>query len=276
MEDAGRAALKRTIFFLSDHTGLTAEAIGRSLLSQFQGIDYDVVHRSFLHSMEKIEKVVQEIDHIASESGSRPIIFSTLVDPAFRKRLKACNGLVIDYFETFTGVLEDELQTASCHKYGQVHSMTNANAYHDRIDAVNFALTNDDGTIVRNYPAADLILLGVSRSGKTPTCLYMALQYSILAANYPLTEDDLESRSLPESLQPFQEKLYGLTIDAYQLQRIRQERRATGRYATLEQCQWEISAAEKLYKRHRIPYIDTTTMSVEEIATKILAKTRRI
>jgi len=268
--------LKRTVFFLSDHTGLTAEAIGRSLLSQFQGMEYEVVHWSFLHSREKIVKVVQEINRIAGESDQRPIVFSTLVDPEMRNSVMESQGLVIDYFDTFTNVLEQELQIPSSHKYGQVHSMSNANAYHDRIHAVNFALTNDDGSIIKNYPAADLILLGVSRSGKTPTCLYMGLQYSILAANYPLTEDDLESMSLPKPLQPYKDKLYGLTIDAFQLQRIRQERRSTGRYATLEQCQQEISAAEKLYKRHHIPFIDTTTMSVEEIAAKILAQTGRI
>ena len=268
--------MKRTVFFLSDHTGLTAEAIGRSLLSQFQGLDYEVIHWSFLHSREKIDKVAEEINRLAAESGQRPIIFSTLVDPEMRRKIMASQGLVIDYFDAFTNVLEQELHMPSSHRYGQVHSMTNANAYHDRIHAVNFALTNDDGTIIKNYPLADLILLGVSRSGKTPTCLYMGLQYSILAANYPLTEDDLESTTLPEPLQPYKDKLYGLTIDAFQLQRIRQERRSTGRYATLEQCQWEVSAAEKLYKRHRIPFIDTTTMSVEEIAAKILAKTGRI
>ena len=268
--------MKRSVFFLSDHTGLTAEAMGRSLLSQFQDVEYDITQWSFLDSREKILKVVREINKAAAETGSHPLIFSTLVDPEIRNCLKECQGLVMDYFEAFTGVLEKELQLPSSHRHGQVHSMVNANAYHNRIHAVNFALTNDDGAIIKNYPLADIILLGVSRSGKTPTCLYMGLQYGILAANYPLTEDDLETITLPKALQPHQDKLYGLTIDAYQLQRIRQERRATGRYATLEQCQWEISAAEKLYRRYRIPFIDTTSMSIEEIAAKMLAKLGKI
>lgn len=249
--------------------------MGKSLLSQFPDIEYDITQWSFLRSKEKIIKAVGEINQAADESGSRPLVFSTLVNPELRNRLKECQGLVMDYFESFTDVLEKELQLPSSHRHGQVHSMANANAYHDRIHAVNFAMTNDDGAVIKNYPLADIILLGVSRSGKTPTCLYMGLQYSILAANYPLTEDDLENNSLPKVLQPHRDKLYGLTIDGYQLQRIRQERRATGRYATLEQCQWEISAAEKLYQRHRIPFIDTTAMSIEEIAAKILAKLGR-
>ena len=261
---------KRTVIILSDHTGLTAEAMGRSLLSQFRNFDYELIHWSFQDSKEKVLDAVSKIDAIAEDSANRPIVFSTLVDPGIRDCLKKSRGLIIDYFEAFTSILEQELDMPSTNIRGQIHGMGNANDYTHRIQAMNYALSNDDGAITRNYPNADLILLGVSRSGKTPTCLYMGMHHGVLAANYPLTDDDLEKDSLPETLQPYVKKLYGLTISADQLQRIRQERRSTGRYANLEQCEWEISQAEKLYKRYQIPYIDTTAMSIEEITTKIL------
>lgn len=242
-----------------------------SLLSQFGDMEYDIIHQSFIDNKEKILDAVDQINQTATADNNPPLVFSTLVNPDLRIHLKECHALVFDYFESFTAILEDELGLTASHKHGQVHSMADANAYRDRIQAVNFALTNDDGAITRNYPTADLILLGVSRSGKTPTCLYMGLQYSVLAANYPLTEDDLHTPQLPPALQSYKDKLYGLTIDPFQLQRIRQERRSQGRYASLEQCQWEVDAAEKLYRRHQIPFINTTAMSIEEIAAKMLS-----
>lgn len=263
--------MKRTVIILSDHTGLTAEAMGHSLLSQFKDFEYDIVHWSFLDTEEKIHHAVAQINNIAAVSGQRPIIFSTLVDPEIRDYLKQSNSLILDYFESYTGALEEELQMPSTYIRGQTHGMANTHAYTNRIQAVNYALNNDDGAVTRNYPTADLILLGVSRSGKTPTCLYMAMHYGVLVANYPLTEDDLDKTDLPAVLQPHIDKLYGLTIQAEQLQRIRKERRANGRYATLEQCVWEIQQAEKLYQGHQIPFIDTTAMSIEEITTKILS-----
>lgn len=268
--------MKRTVFFLSDHTGLTAEAMGRSLLTQFGQLEYDVIQWPFLDSMDKIRNVVRQINHVANESQvGRPLIFSTLVDPKMRTCLKESSGLVMDYFEAFTGILEQELHSTSAHIHGQVHSMANANAYQNRITAVNFALANDDGAVTRNYDRAEVILIGVSRSGKTPTCLYMGLQHGVLAANYPLTEDDLHQSSLPNSLKPHKHKLYGLTIAPPHLQKIRQERRAHGRYATLEQCTWEVERAETLYRMNQVRSIDTTSMSIEEIAARILADMRK-
>jgi len=265
--------MKRTVFFLSDHTGITAEALGRSLLSQFDGLEYDTVHWPFLDTPAKIDKVIQRIGRAAQTDNTRPLVFSTLVDPGLRQLLYASSALVFDFFDTFTGQLEQELGVSSSQKHGRVHSMDNRNAYDERIHAVNFALTNDDGAVTKNYIAAELILLGVSRCGKTPTCLYLGLQYGILAANYPITEDDLGGDSLPANLRSYREKLYGLTIDPRQLQRIRKERRPHGRYAQLEQCILEVRETEDMYHRFRIPYIDTTSMSVEEIAATLLQKT---
>ena len=264
---------KRSVFFLSDHTGLTAESVGRSLLAQFKELEYEVVQWPFIDSMDKMRNVVRHINKLANENAPRPLVFSTFVDPAIRQCLKESQALVFDTFDAFTGLLESELGIESSYQYGLVHGMGNSSAYQERIHAVNFALNNDDGAITRNYPSASLILIGVSRSGKTPTCLYMGMQYGILAANYPLTDDDLERHSLPAALTPYKDRLFGLTIDVHQLQRIRKERRPNGRYSSLEQCRYEINQAEALFKRHNIPVIDTTSMSVEEIAARIMART---
>ena len=264
---------KRSVFFLSDHTGLTAEAVGRSLLGQFKDLEYEIIQWPFIDTIEKMRNVVRQINKLANEHAPRPIVFSTFVDPKIRQSLKESQALVFDTFDAFTGALESELGMASSHRYGLVHGMGSGNAYKERIHAVNFALNNDDGAITRNYPSAELILVGVSRSGKTPTCLYMGMQYGIMAANYPLTEDDLESHKLPPALLPYKDKLFGLSIDVHQLQRIRKERRPNGRYASLEQCRYEINQSEALFKRHNIPVIDTTAMSVEEIAARIMTRT---
>ena len=264
--------MKRKVVILSDHTGLTAEAMGHSLLSQFKDLEYETTQWTFLDTREKVLKAVDQLNEIAEETGQRPIVFSTLVDPEIRQCLQQSNSLIFDYFDAFTAPLENELGMKSTYIRGQIHGASDANDYKNRIQAVNYALSNDDGAITKNYPTADLILLGVSRSGKTPTCLYIGMQYGLLAANYPLTEDDLNNPYLPKAVQAFSDKLYGLTIDPNQLQRIRKERRSTGRYANLDQCEWEISQAENLYRRHRIPFIDTTAMSIEEITTKILSR----
>ena len=142
-----------------------------------------------------------------------------------------------------------------------------------RIEATNYALSNDDGGITKHYDKADIILLGISRSGKTPTCLYMALQYGIYAANFPLTEEDLENSMIPESLKPHRKKLFGLTISAERLRQIRKEQRAIGNYASIKQISYDIREAEKLYIKNSIKFVDTSELSIEEISGKILEKT---
>ncbi|EGV52285.1 MULTISPECIES: posphoenolpyruvate synthetase regulatory kinase/phosphorylase PpsR [sulfur-oxidizing symbionts] len=261
---------KRSVFFLSDHTGITVEAMGRSLLSQFPALEYDTVHWPFIDTIEKAKRAAGRINQETMRSGARPLVFSTLVDPTLRACFRDSAGLIFDFFEHFTQPIEEELQIPSAPALGRLHSIGKQNAYNERIHAVNYALTNDDGAVTRNYDSADLILIGVSRSGKTPTCLFMGLQHGILAANYPLTDDDLDDQNLPRVLQPYVEKLYGLTIDPRQLQRIRKERRANGRYSSFEQCLSEVQRAERLFKRHNIRFLDTTAMSIEEIAARLL------
>lgn len=266
-------AQQRSVFFLSDHTGITSETLGRSLLSQFEGIDFKMSNWPFLDNLEKANDAVLRINKAAFEDGTRPLVFSTLVNPEVRKVIGTCQAVVFDFFDAFNDRLESELGVQSSHVTGRSHGMGNFRAYTARIDALNFALANDDGMTSSNYSASDVILLGVSRSGKTPTSLYLALQFGILAANYPLTEEDLENGTLPRQLYNYRDRLFGLTIDADRLQQIRSERYPDSRYATMKQCQFELQTVEQLYRREGIRFLNTTTMSIEEIATTIVQQT---
>lgn len=265
--------MRRTVFFVSDQTGVTAETLGHSLLTQFEGYEFDLVTLPFLDTLDKLDEALEQIEQRANEQGIGPIVFSTLVHSELRQHFVPSQGLLIDIFDTCLPMLEGELRTKSANKAGQAHGLVDSIRYDQRMDATNYALNNDDGARTNDYDRADIILTGVSRSGKTPTCLYLALSYGIYAANYPLSEDDLESGQLPLVLQGQKDKLYGLTIEAGRLQQIRRERRATGSYATMPQVSFEIRAAEAMFRRYKIPYIDTTRSSVEELASTLLVNT---
>lgn len=261
--------MKRTAFFVSDGTGITAEAIGHSLLSQFDKIELKLVTRPYINSIEKAETIVQQINEAAENDGLRPLVFETILNRDISFTLQQSKGFIINIFASFLGSLEQELNMEATGSVGKTHSISNS--YVDRIDAINFALDNDDGSRTRFYDRADIILVGVSRSGKTPSCLYMAMQYGIRAANYPLTEEDMEGRKLPEPLRDYKNKLFGLTIDVDRLVAIRNERRSNSRYASYAQCEFEIREVEALLTRENIPYVNSTHFSVEEIAAKIMA-----
>ena len=265
---------RRTVFFLSDQTGVTAETLGHSLLTQFEGQQFEKITLPFIDSVDKAEAALRQINAVSVEEGIRPIIFSTLIDSNLRKVFMEASALYLGFFESFVAPLERELQVTSSHMVGRAHGMTDAVAYDKRIEATNFALIYDDGAKTTGYDEADVILIGVSRTGKTPTCLYLAMTYGIFAANYPLAEDELESGDLPSALEPYRDKLFGLTISAERLRRIRTERRPSGRYASMQQVTFELRAAEGLFRRCQIPNIDTTRCSIEEISSKILSSTK--
>ncbi len=262
--------LKRTVFFVSDQTGITAETLGHSLMTQFDGIEFKQITVPFISTVDKAREAVRKIDLVAKQEGVRPVIFSTLVQEEVRDVVRQSDAFFLDFFDPFLIPLEQELKTQSSHAMSRSHRMADTHAYATRIDATNFALANDDGSVVRDYERADVVLVGVSRSGKTPTCLYLAMQYGIFAANYPLTEDDLESRRIPAPLEPYARKLFGLTIRPDRLQQIRNERRPDSRYASASQVTFEVRAAESLFERHGLPVIDTTECSIEEISSRIL------
>ncbi len=264
---------ERTVFFLSDQTGVTAETLGHSLLTQFDAHNFRQVTLPFIDTEDKAREAVQKINEAASNADARPIVFSTLVQDEFRSAVREADGLHLDIFDVFLEPLEDELQQKSTHMAGRAHGMSDIESYMKRIEATNFALANDDGGITRDYEKADVILVGVSRSGKTPTCLYLALQYGVYAANFPLTDEELDSGSLPEILAKLKSKLFGLTIAPTRLQQIRRERRALGKYSSAQQVRYELREAEKIFKKYSIPYVDTTEFSIEEISSRILDST---
>lgn len=261
---------KRTAFFVSDSTGITAQTLGQSLLAQFKNQPIRQVVIPYVDSHAKAQEAVKRINRAFAEDGSQPIVFDTIVASNIRDILASSSGYMIDILSTFLKPLENLLQAESSYTVGKSHGSTEDASYRSRINAVHYALENDDGVRTSHYEQADLILLGVSRSGKTPTCLYLALQFGIYAANYPLTEDDLENLELPKSLLPYKNKLFGLTIEPARLSAIRSERRQNSRYASLKQCEYEVREVEATFRRLGIPYIDATHFSIEEIAAKIL------
>ena len=266
---------ERTVFFVSDGTGITAETFGNSILAQFPARPRHV-RRPFIDNVDKAHHVVEEINQAALREGRRPIVFITLIDDDVRAIVtgERCKGLVLDMFLTFVEPLEQEFGVKSNHRVGRFDDASQSQEYHERIEAINFSLAHDDGQSSRNLDVADVILLGVSRSGKTPTSLYLAMQHGIKAANYPLIPEDFERGRLPTSLGPHKRKCFGLTIDPTRLAQIRNERRPASRYAALENCRYEVSEAESMMRREGISWLSSTHKSIEEIATTILRDLR--
>ena len=266
---------ERTVFFVSDGTGITAETFGNSILAQFSTRARHV-RRPFVDSVEKAAQVVEEINEVARHEGRRPIVFITLVRDEVLDIVAGpgCNGLVLDMFKSFVEPLEVEFGLKSNHRIGRFSDASQSQEYNDRIEAINFSLAHDDGQSARNLQTADVILVGVSRSGKTPTSLYLAMQHGIKAANYPLIPEDFDRACLPATLAPYKAKCFGLTIDPERLSQIRHERRPGSRYASLDNCRFEVREAEELMRRSGISWLSSTHKSIEEIATTILRDIR--
>lgn len=265
---------KRTVFIVSDHTGITAQTLARTLLSQFNGLAYEPVLLPFTDNESKVRAAREHIDTARARNGSRPIVLSTLTDSRLRALLRESDALVLDLFDAFIGAMERELSHPATPVVGRAHGLSDREAGRQRMQAVKFALSADDGVNEKAYADADVILLGVSRTGKTPTCLYLAMQCGLKAANYPLSEEELQQGELPPVLAPHRERLVGLVTDPLALQRIRDERRPDSRYSSLGRCQQEVRASTELFRSARIPFIDTTHCSVEEVASRILQARR--
>ncbi len=266
----------RTIFFVSDSTGITVEKLGHSLLSQFPDINFQTVSLRYVDSKKKAESLRVEIEDAAKKTGMPPIIFSTLVESELREIVRTDAAVLLDLFEIFIGLLEVPLNQKATPTAGHAHYVAEPDKYMARMDAVNYALRYDDGLGVgeSGYAQADVILLGVSRCGKTPVCLYLAMQYGIFAANYPLVDEDLQTAALPASLRAFKPKLFALTIEPLRLQKIRTRRQTGEEYAKIAQCRREVAQAETLFSENQLIVLDTSTISIEEIATQILMQLR--
>jgi len=267
-----QALCNRTIFFVSDGTGITAETFGNAILAQFS-LEAHHIRLPFTDSVDKAHQAVRQINHTAEGDGSKPIVFTTLVNMEVLQVInEGCKEkcMLLDMFGTFVNPLEVELGIKSNHRIGRFSDVSKSKAYHDRIEAINFSLAHDDGQSNTDLEQSDVILVGVSRSGKTPTSLYLAMQYGLKASNYPLIPEDFERQHLPPAIVPHKKKIFGLTIQAARLSEIRNERRPNSRYANLANCQMEVAEAESMMRRAGIRWLSTTTKSIEEIATTIL------
>lgn len=260
----------RAVFFVSNSTGITVETLGRSLLYQFSSTQFESHSLRFIDSVHKSQSAVDIINATELKTGLRPIIFSSLDKPELRKILSAANGLYLDVFDQLTSSIEEELGYEAKLSGGHVHGIIDDEYYSERIDAVNFSLKTDDGVGSRGYSQADVILTGASRTGKTPTSLYLAMHYGLKAANYPLVDEELDSLKLPNILCEYKDKIFGLIVTPERLHRIRTKRRADSTYSSLSQCQYEIRQTESLFQENNISYFDVSTMSIEEAASNIM------
>jgi len=269
-----RDSYERTVFFVSDGTGITAETLGHAVLAQFETLYYRQARLPFVNSVDKAVEAVIRINEARQRDGNRPIIFSTLVNPEVNAELRKADALLMDLIESFVQPLERELGLKSSHSIGRSHKITDSDDYKRRIEAINFSLAHDDGQSAKGLAQADVILVGVSRSGKTPTSLYLAMQYGVKAANYPLIPEDFERDELPPALPEYRSKLFGLSIAPERLAEVRNERRPNSRYASLENCRQEVVAAERMMRREGIRWLSSTTKSIEEIAATIMHEVR--
>ena len=266
---------QRTVFFISDRTGITAEMLGNSLLSQFEEYQFQRVTIPFVDSPERVAEAVRQVNETATREGRRPVVISSVVDEAMSETIRRdADALTLDLFQVFIQPLEAELGAKSSHTAGRSHGIANSHEYFARMEAINFTQAHDDGVTTRDLDKAQVVLVGVSRCGKTPTSLYLALQFGIRAANFPLTPDDFADHKLPASVLPARPKLFGLTIQPERLREIREERRPGSKYAALDNCRYEVREAEALMTREGIAMLDTTTKSIEEIATTIVHRAK--
>ena len=276
MSENSLAKHDRTVFFVSDGTGITAETLGHSVLTQFEHLRYRPQRLPFINGLDKAREACARINEAGGRDGKRAIVFSTLVDPAVAAILRNdAQAFLIEMFETFVEPLERELGLQSTHTIGRSHAIrVNSEDYKNRIEAINFTLAHDDGQSAKGLAGSDVILVGVSRSGKTPTSLYLAMQYGIKAANYPLIPEDFERGQLPSALPQHKDKIFGLSISPERLAEVRHERRPNSRYAALENCREEIEAAERMMRREGIRWLSSTTKSIEEIVATIMQEVK--
>lgn len=262
--------MKRTVYFVSESTGITAETLGHSLLSQFDSVDFEQIYMPYINTELRAKALTHRMQEAYERDGVRPIVFATMLNDEIAGILKAGNCYYMELFERFVEPLSVELGVPPSRQSGRSHAITKPSSYTKRIDAINFAMVNDDGVRPDNFRYADVVLVGVSRSGKTPTCLYLAMHYGLRSANYPITEEDFERGELPTEVWSAKDKIFGLTIDPQRLQMIREERRPGSNYASAARCQKDIRDAQNMFKRLGVPVLNTTNQSIEEISSQIL------
>ncbi len=262
----------RTVFFVSESTGITAETMGHSLLSQFPHLDFTYIQRPYINTEEKAHKLADEISKVSQEQGFKPLVFATMPESDINKILDEADCHYYEIFENFLDKIGHDLHTIPTRESGLSHGLVNEKTYDARIDALNYTLKHDDAMILKTLDQADVIIVGVSRSGKTPTSLYLALKYGIKAANYPITDSDFDIHALPGALLENREKLFATTIEAKRLHEIREKRRPSSQYSALHTCKSELKKAQQLYDKYNLIPMDVTNQSIEELSAQIVRK----
>ncbi|GAL10264.1 hypothetical protein JCM19233_1241 [Vibrio astriarenae] len=263
----------RDVFYVSDGTAITCETVGHAVLGQFSFQPHERTF-PFVESNHKLEDLIKQIELSFSQRGTKPLVFFSIVLPEIREALSKAPAELYDVLGGFVGKMEQDLGVAAQPKLQRSRSVTkDSDRYFDRIAAVEYTLAHDDGVSLRDLEQADIILLGVSRSGKTPTSLYMAMQFGLRVVNYPFIAEDMSNMRLLPEFEIYRYKLFGLTIEPERLTEIRENRLAGSEYASHQQCLEELAVVEGLFRREAIPYINTSSLSVEEISTRILEQT---
>jgi regulator of PEP synthase PpsR (kinase-PPPase family) len=260
------------VFFLSDSTGISAETMGNALLIQFPNLRFDRTLIPFISSVAEAREVVARLDAVLDSSDRTPLVFTTAASDEVRLELRRTRCPVIDFFDLHMQQVEEILGTPGERLAARLHGVGDIKRYNSRMQAIEYTIEHDDGQSVRSLDKADVILLAPSRCGKTPTAMYLALQHGLFVANYPIVEEDLEVTELPRPVRDLRERCFGLMTSPARLSAVRQERRPNSQYASLEQCTFELRRTESMFKRHRLPVVDSSTKSVEEISTMILQR----
>ena len=257
------------VFFLSDSTGISAETMGNALLIQFPDLRFERRLIPFISTIEEARRVVAILDK-AAEGPVTPLAFSTTAVTDIRAELHRSKCPLIDFFDLHMERVESILGAKGIRVAARLHGLGDVQRYNARMAAVEYAIEHDDGQSMRALDKADVILLAPSRCGKTPTTMYLALQHGVFVANYPLVDEDFESSELPRPVKNLRDRCFGLTTTPARLSQVRHERRPNSRYASAEQCAYELRQAESMYRAHRIPVINSSAKSVEEMSTVIL------
>jgi regulator of PEP synthase PpsR (kinase-PPPase family) len=268
--DSSQTEELRSVFFVSDRTGLTAQNYGRTLLSQFPGQKFKIVILSFVDTVQKATLASARINAASARAGKQSVVFSTIISEEEQKILESSDACIVDLYNTFLGPLETFFGQESAHRQGRSRAIFGDKDYQGRLDAIDYSLSHDDGLRYDQYGEADVILVGVSRCGKTPTSLFLAMNFSMKVSNYPLTEEDFNKQTLPDCLLKHKEKLVALTIKVAPLSRIRRARRPNSEYASFAVCEQEVRIAETMFSKADIPVFDTTDISIEEIASEVV------
>ena len=258
------------IYLISDSTGETLERIFLALKAQFKNIDYKIHSYSFTRTENQILKILDE-----AETNDNSIILYTIVDNNLAKYLAnisndkkiPCFGVLGNLILNFSKILN---QKASHEPSGQ-HILNDE--YYDRIEAIQFTMNHDDGNLVNEIDKSDIILVGVSRTSKTPTSIYLANK-GLKTSNIPLVNEN----SLPKKLRdnPQITCVVGLNTEPERLVDLRKNRMNSLKetenikYTNLENIKREVMDAKKTFKKYRWPSIDVTRKSVEETAASII------